>query len=344
MKKILTLLLTAAAVCASCARQPETDTGALKAEALAAYMQKYHPDAVQTALGAYIFPADEVAGTGAALADEAYVRVDYTITDRNGSFSSSTIAEVNKSNKNYSARRYYGPAVRYRGNNALTAGVEQVLTGGGTEFGPMKIGGTRKALIPGWLFSTAIHDTAEEYYGASSASEAVYTITLVEAFEDEDVWEKDSLARYIAANYPKAVEDTLVGGGWYYVVKKAVADTAHIPSDSTVYCNYILRDLAGRVIDSNLEKVARDNGFYSEDATYGPKQINMNSDYTKITMGSSTDDVVDGFANAFLHMHPNEAGIAIFRSALGYASRGSGSTIPAYCPLSFEIELVAKEN
>ena len=331
MKKIFPILICLALVGVSCARQAEIDSDALSAEALAAYMQKYHPDAVKTTKGAWIYQNEEVAGTGEEYKGEAFIRMDYTITDRDGRFIGSTLVDVNKSNKNYSSRNYYGPMVRYAGSSSFSEGLKDMLKGSGTGLGPMKMGGTRKALVPSWLLG---------------GTEAVYSITLVEAFEDVDVWEKDSLARYIAANYPDAVEDTLIsGGGWYYVLKKAAEEeTGLLTADSTIYCNYILRDLADRVIDTNVEKVAQQNGFYSSETTYSPALINWDSDYTKITMTTSETDVVDGFANAFLHMHQYETAIVIFRSFFGYSYSGSGNTIPAYCPLSFEIELVKAPN
>lgn len=344
MKKILILLLlAAAAVSVSCAREGSSDSTELQAEALAAYMQKYHPDAEKTALGVYIYPVDEKAGTGDLIDKQNYIRINYTATDRDGSFKLSTFEEVNRANKNYNARNYYGPEVRYRAQDNLTAGVEQLLSGEGTTLGPMRIGGTRKALIPGWLSTSNRHDTEEEYIKNEKGTTVVYSITLLDAFDDEEAWEKDSLARFIKTNYPKAVEDTsITSGGWYYLVTKPSKDTTTLVSLGTFYCNYTLTDLSGRVIDTSVEKVARANDLYSSSVSYEPKMINGSKDVTKITMGNSSTDVVDGFANAFLHMHPGEAGKMFFWSGLGYASRGSGNTIPAYCPLCFEIEIVDK--
>lgn len=323
MKKILIFLLAAAAVTVSCARETASDNEELEAEALEAYMQKYHSDAVRTSLGAYIFPSDEVPGGGDALSDEKYIRINYTITDRDGHFKSSTLRDVNSANGNYKSGTYYGPVIYYRADGNLPDGLEEMLSGAGTAFGPMKAGGTRKALIPGWLLS---------------GTTAVYTVTLVEAFDETEVWEKDSLARFIQKNYPDAVEDEQLGG-WYYLTTRPGEDSEPLSSDSEIYCNYILRDLSGRVIDTNVEKVAKDNGISR--SSYTPQLINWNEDYTKITMSGSQNDVVDGFAKAFLHMHKKEAGIVFFWSGLGYPS-GNGSSIPAYCPLRFDIELVDK--
>jgi FKBP-type peptidyl-prolyl cis-trans isomerase len=37
-----------------------------------------------------------------------------------------------------------------------------------------------------------------------------------------------------------------------------------------------------------------------------------------------------------------EKGMGVFYSPLGYSFNGSGSSIPGYAPLIFEIEIVAK--
>jgi FKBP-type peptidyl-prolyl cis-trans isomerase len=37
-----------------------------------------------------------------------------------------------------------------------------------------------------------------------------------------------------------------------------------------------------------------------------------------------------------------EKGIAVFTSPYGYSNSGSGSSIPGYSPLVFELEVVAK--
>ena len=342
MKRTVLILLAAAALLASCAKTVSSDTKALEAKALSAYMEKYYSGAYEkTTMGAYIFTADEVPGTGAEYGDQAYIRVDYTVTDREGRVAKSTLESVNRKNNLYSSRYYYGPQVMYCAENGLKAGVEEMLMGTGTSLGKMKVGGTRRALVPGWLMTTSRHDSEADYIKNVSGTEAVYTVTLVDAFTDEEKWEKDSLARYIAAIFPDAVEDTEVGG-WYYIVTKEASGTNLLAADSTVYCNYTLRDLSGRVIDTNVEKVAKDNGFWSSSSTYSPALINWNADYTKITMTTSETDVVDGFANAFLKMHQYEAGTAIFWSGLGYYSTGSGSRIPAYCPLRFDLELTVK--
>ena len=208
----------------------------------------------------------------------------------------------------------------------MGVGIEEMLLGCGTAYGPMKVGGTRKALIPGWLSGVIRYDSEEEYIKKVSGTNTVYIISLKDAFGDEEVWEKDSVARYVAANFPGAVEDEEIKGisgtgGWYYIRTKAPLNEDEFTSDSEIYCNYTLRRLDGTVIDSNIKEVAQDNDFYSSSTTYEPKLINWKEDYTEITMTSGATDVVDGFANAFLHMRDRESGIVIFWSYLGYYAR-----------------------
>ena len=72
------------------------------------------------------------------------------------------------------------------------------------------------------------------------------------------------------------------------------------------------------------------------------QEINRNSDYTKITMGGSSS-LKKGFAYAVYRMHHGEEGTAVFWSDLGYGAGGSGSSIPAYSPLRFDIEVLEND-
>ena len=98
------------------------------------------------------------------------------------------------------------------------------------------------------------------------------------------------------------------------------------------------------MFDTNVEKTAKDNGLYSEGKTYGPVKIQWGDAYTDITMEGSS--VVNGFAMALWNLNDlgdggkMDKGIGIFYSPLGYGTSGSGSSIPAYAPLVFEIEIV----
>jgi FKBP-type peptidyl-prolyl cis-trans isomerase len=61
-----------------------------------------------------------------------------------------------------------------------------------------------------------------------------------------------------------------------------------------------------------------------------------------MTMGSDKSSMISGFAKTLWQMKAMEKGVGVFYSSLGYGYSGSGSSIPGYSPLIFEIELVAK--
>ena len=346
MKKLIFFLLLSA-LAASCAQKPSVPKNLYAKQALEAYIAKYYPGAVKTALGAYILPEEEKPGSGASANGASYVRMDFSISDIKGNYISSTLESVNRQIENYVPRNYYGPEIFYIGENKLPVGLEEILSGNGTELGAMKAGGRRRALVPGWLSGTKRYASEQDYINNVSGTDAIYEISLKDVFDDENSWEKDSLARFIAANFPSAKEDTRIGagssaGGWYYLRTAEPSSDTLFPSDSVIYCNYTLRRLDGTVVDTSVEQVAKDNDLYVGGKKYEPQGINLNSDYTLITMGSSDDDVLDGFAYAFLKMHPHESGSVFFCSYLGYADKAQSKEIPKYCPLWFEIQIVEK--
>ncbi len=334
MKKFASFFVLAAALAVlSCAR--EGTTGASDADKiyLDAFMSENYPGAKKTTLGAYIL--EDTPGDGAYIGDAEYVRVEYTTQDLQGNYGSSTFAQINRQLGTYSAINYYGPAIWYRGESQdnLRAGIEEVIS-------TMNVGGTRKAVIPGWLFTTERYGTPEEYVKNCSGTTAVYTIRLAETFDDVEQWEKDSVLNYVTANLPGAQADTAMAG-WYYKRTGEPSSEETFAEDTVILINYSLYRLDGTLLETTIEKLAKDKGIYSSSGDYTTKKITWHSDYSEITMGSdSSTDVVDGFANAFVHMHPGEKGTVVFWSGEGYSTSGSGSTIPPYCPLRFDIEIV----
>ena len=133
-----------------------------------------------------------------------------------------------------------------------------------------------------------------------------------------------------------------VSTGFYYKQISAPVDTTSFASDTTIYINYTGKLLNGQVFDTTIERVAKDNGLYSASRTYEPVQINWGEEYTKITMGSDKTTVIGGFALTLWQMRPMEKGVGVFYSNYGYQYSGSGSSIPGYAPLIFEIEIVEK--
>ena len=133
-----------------------------------------------------------------------------------------------------------------------------------------------------------------------------------------------------------------VSRGFYYKQLQAPTDTTSFSGDTTIYINYVGKLLNGQVFDTNIARVAKDNYLYSTSSTYEPMLVNWNEDPSEITMGTDGNTVITGFAETIARMKSMEKGVGVFYSTLGYGYSGSGDNIPAYAPLIFEIELVAK--
>ena len=295
-----------------------------------------YPDLKPTGIGTYTI--EDTPGTGPAVGsqeDSPFVYVNYTIRGLDGTISSTTSAKVAQMLGNYDETSYYGPEVWGRTGDALSAGLDDILS-------DMKVGGRRTSIIPGWLVTSQRYDTPQEYIdNVSAGTPVIYDLEVVEVFEDVSKWELDSLYRYVKRNYGLEPKDTLKTG---FFLKKTGGpqEAVAFEGDTTIHINYIGRLLNGMVFDTNIKDTAIIHGIYSSSRTYEPQSIAWKKDdYTQIQMGSS--DIIDGFSYALWKMKDKEKCSAIFYSPLGYSYSGSGSGIPSYSPLRFDIELVDKE-
>ncbi len=351
MKKTLLYLTLAAVLFGSCATDPKTGKNEASKRYLDAWMKLNHPEAQQTRLGSYIL--EDIPGTGEAAGtteQNPYVRVSYTLRSLAGAVSLTTDEQLSKQLGTYTETGYYGPAVWYRGDNALLAGLEEAVA-------DMRCGGTRTVVIPGWLMGADSqtgesyhYDTAEEYYEkVSGSAPTIYTLTLESVIPDIVKWENDSLARYVPEHFPGKVAADSLKYGFYYFRTQAPSSEETFKKDTTIYINYIGRRLDGVVFDTNIADTAKYYGIYSASRNYGPAKIKWyvkEGKYTDMEMTSSgsttATSVIPGFSFALDQMHPHEQGAAIFSSSWGYGTRSSGSAIPAYSPLRFDFQIVDK--
>jgi FKBP-type peptidyl-prolyl cis-trans isomerase FklB len=213
----------------------------------------------------------------------------------------------------------------------------------------MKVGGRKKVIIPSWLMTYNTYATAEEYIeNSSSGTHSIYDIRITDVALDISQHEIRQMTQYFADNgdifgrdFTSA--DSLAGHyGCYYKQLIAPVDTSSFPNDTTIYINYTGRLLNGQVFDTTIEKVAKDNNIYSATRTYEPTTVRWAEKYEDLTLGSDNSSVISGFALTLWQMRAMEKGIGVFYSPLGYSYNGSGSSIPPYSPLIFEIEVVAK--
>ncbi len=360
-KKFLTIAYIAAAIFAtSCAKTEKVGPNDAYQRYFDAWMHLNHPDAQPTGLGIYII--EEELGNGENVGEAGQVFIDYKVTDLDGNISSYSDATTAKQLGTYKETTYYGPSFWSTAKTTLPAGVREAIVGA-------PIGTYRKIIVPSWLMSYQAYDSEEDYlnpplkkdekYDPSSYSNSIYEFTIRDYTENMDQWQIDSIGRFFANNVVKIdgkpADETFVTAegnqmtaadsvstGFYYKQLRAPVDTASFPTDTTIYINYVGKLLNGLVFDTNVERVAKDNSLYTPGKAYGPTKIKWGEDYSSITMGSDESTVISGFAKTLWEMKAMEKGVGVFYSNLGYSYSGSGSSIPGYAPLIFEIEIVAK--
>ena len=346
MKRIL--IIASALLClVSCGRTVATakhEADKLSFDAWIHVQKEQHPEYLwkQTELGSWLL--EEEIGNGDIITgdeDTLYVSVDYTIRNTSGTITATTLEKVAQQLGTYSEASYYGPTVLYYGGSY--AGIEELLKG-------MRVGGRRMAAIPGWILTYKRYDSPEKYLNDSTSnSPAVYDVRLTDKFRSTKEWEIDSISRYLVRNFPSqfgsnpvtARADSAGAHGFYYVRLSGPVISDEL-SDTTVYINYTGRLLNGMVFDTTIRDTAIYHGIYSSSRTYSPVSITYGSSWSDIKMGSDNSSVKEGFARILTKMRAQERGVGIFYSGLGYGSSGSGSSIPGYSPLCFEIQLVNK--
>ena len=346
MKKFIIIALAFAGLvaCARTVATPKHEADKRSFDAWVCVQKELHPEYLwkQTELGSWLL--EEEIGKGELITgteDTVYVRANYTVRNTSGTIQGTSIAKVAQQLGTYKETNYYGPALWY--HNGAYAGLEELLTG-------MRDGGRRVAAIPGWLLTYKRYDSPDKYLNDSTTnSTAIYEIDLVEHFRSTVEWELDSIGRYLARNYPSAFGKTAAAAradssgafGFWYTRLKAPSSSAEL-KDTTVYINYTGRLLDGRVFDTTIRDTAITHGLYNSSKTYEPVAIKMGSSWADVKIGSSQTSVVEGFGRTLAKMKAHEKGVGIFYSKLGYSTKGSGSSIPAYSPLSFEVQLVNK--
>ena len=333
MKRFTILAVSLAAtvlLAGSCAKSASVGANYLNKKYFDAWVATHISGASKTALGSYIL--EDTPGAGELVGDvdtHPYVYATYTITDLEGNITNTSSQVLSQQTGDYDPTYYYGAYILDRNEGSMYAGVNEIMS-------TMRVGGTRKAVIPGWLLSTTFYDTEEEYLENNTETNAIYTITINEVIDDVVEWELDSLENYMKHNYPGV--DTVMTG-FYYVQLKAPIDTSSFSTDNTVYINYTGMLLNGQAFDTTFEDEAKDQGLYSASNSYEPTYVTWDADdYTAITMGESSTEIISGFAKTVSLMRAGEVGLGIFHSSFGYDASGSGSTIPGYSPLIFKIQ------
>ena len=331
--------ILAVAAIASCAKTVSESANQANKRYIDAWMHINHPGISASGLGIYVLDQNE--GTGVTVEKDGYAIVEYVTTDLEGNIASYTDKMIAKQLGVYDTTTYYGPQVWLTADETIQAGLQDAIVG-------MKVGGSKKVVIPSWLMTYSKLSSASAYFNSESDySTTVYDFKVVDYAKDINNWQISKMKEFMDANYgglDTFEEDTT--GFYYKRLSEKTGKEKAFPSDTTIYINYTGKLLNGLVFDTNIERVALDNDLYSDSATYGPVKITWSENYSGITMGTDGSSVISGFALTLWNMKnlgvegKNDKGIGVFYSPLGYSYSGSGASIPPYAPLVFEIEIV----
>lgn len=342
-KSILLSLTVLSLLAAGCAKSSGDTTGKDAQERLSKWMEKYHPGIQPNEDGLYIL--EDEPGTGELCDGETfpYVKIRGTIRTLEGTISSTTEEEVARQLGTYKFGNYYGAQYQYLGEGYSYAGLDALLKG-------MRLGGRRKAVIPAWMLTTSRYSSQEGYLNACTGStHLIYDITPEYQILDAETDGISRVRRYINDNYPGTESTTYVEGAeaddsFYFISDvSAFKEEDKLSNEASVSINYTGKLLDGTVFDTTIRKVAVDARIDSDDKTYEPQSATISSTYSDVTLGDSSS-LITGFQGALSLMHwKGQKAIAVFSSAHGYGSTGSGSVIPSYEPLIFEIEILADE-
>lgn len=334
MKKTLLYALILLPLAASCAKVKTSGTNdAAKAYFDAWAIRNGCDSWSQSPLGSWIIEDKE--GSGAQVQEDTalspFIYVEYSTYTLEGGLTAGTGAQTAKQLGVYQENGYYGPSIWRRGENTLYAGVDEAVTG-------MKVGGRRKFAMPGWLATYQRYTSVSKYLSEVTGSSVIYDVELKEIITSIHQWEADSVWHYVHRRWPEKEFTDSVVTGMYYIRKKAPINSVAFTADSTYYINYVGRCLDGRVFDTNIRDTAMYYGIWSSTRSYAPSGVKWASKEADLKLGGST--VISGFSKMLWQMGRYEAGTAVFRSALGYSSTGSGTAIPPYSPLRFDVEFV----
>ena len=163
MKKItISFLIAAAAIAvAGCAKQAASGVNDANKRYFDAWMDINHPGLQPTGLGIYVLENEP--GTGVEVKKDGFVQLDYIVSDLQGNITSYTGKETAEQLGDYNVADYYGPKFQTTMEGSIPAGLADALIG-------MKVGGRKKVIIPTWLMSYSVYDSAEDYLNASSST------------------------------------------------------------------------------------------------------------------------------------------------------------------------------
>lgn len=187
-------------------------------------------------------------------------------------------------------------------------------------------------------------DSLAKYMGGLPAEVKdfmVYTVKVDKLYTQEEL-DKEEAAKEAAAleteqaaiaQYLKENSITVAPeeSGIYFISNKKGSGKT-IAQGQTVKVNYVGKLLNGKLFDTNIESIAKENNVYNPQRPYEPMEV-----------PAGKGQLIPGFDEALLMMKKGGKATVIIPFAQAYGSRDMSPDIPAYSTLVFDIEIVDAE-
>jgi len=147
----------------------------------------------------------------------------------------------------------------------------------------------------------------------------------------ESILEKDKKAieEYLAENPITGPKDFVDEVSGFRVIWQELSNSGKLPvPGDTVEVDYVGKLLNGRVFDTSIESVARDNNIFSENRNYIPLRFIL-----------GRGQLIEGFESAIAIMEAGDKATVIMPSLFGYGS-GAQDRVPPNSPLIFELDFI----
>lgn len=339
---LLALMAASLISCEKKSTQTQNDAAYRYWQAWIEVQKADHPEYLwqKTALGSYILEESGESGVALGSPDAVpYVYLNYTASNIDGAIQETNNEAIAKQLGTFSASSCYLPVLKMRGENNMPVGIDELVA-------RMSPGQKVKAVVPGWLNSTTAkrYETEDEYIRNASGTSLVYELEVLDGVVN---YQEFQMARILDAarsryNTPLSVSDS-ASFGVYYIKLQESTDTAKVSAGVGTRVNYTGRYLNGQAFDTTIQDTAKVNNIYRSGSTYSAQTLNWSENNEDISMGSSEgSSLIEGFKEGIRQMHYGEKGVVLFISDFGYGA-GGNSTIPGFCPLMFELELL-KDN
>jgi FKBP-type peptidyl-prolyl cis-trans isomerase FklB len=148
-----------------------------------------------------------------------------------------------------------------------------------------------------------------------------------EAALDEDLKKIEDFVQ--ATDIVSVREETVGNTGIVLLFTEENAGGEAAVAGDSLWVNYTGYLLDGRIFDTSVEQVARDNNMYNASRTYEPYPIKLA--YTQ---------VIDGWHYALAQMKEGEKATVLIPSIYAYGPSGRPPTISPNTVLVFDLELV----